>query len=493
MIRRATIAMLLGAATAFAQEIPDRPEKLQFEPIRFETPRVKDFQAKLKNGVPAFLAESGAGGTPLVRVTVSWRGGSYLDPKGKEGLADLYGSQLVQGGTAKLDAAKLEDRLEALAATLTSACWDTGCTISLQVLDKDLTEGLDLLMQALREPAFAQDRLDLAKRQARQRVSRRNDDVMSIASYQMKYLLFGEGHFASAGDTAASLDAIGRDDLVAFHARLLHPKNLFVAASGRFDRKAMLDALNGTVGAIRPGPAAQVSPAVPAPDFARSPAIDVTDKSDAPQAMIRWAFPGIRRNDPDWHAAFVTNQILGGRGFTSRLMKRIRSDEGLTYGVYSTLEPGTYWQGDVTGGLQTKNRSVAYALRLALEEIRKLQEQPVSEDELRVNKDGIIEAFPSQWATKQAIATRFADEAREGWPEGWWASYREKIQAVTAADVQRMARKLFDPAKMVILVVGKASEMEAGDADHPGELKNIAPLPLRRVPLRDPATLEPMP
>jgi len=492
MIRQVTLTILLGAATAFAQDIPDRPEKLSFAPIRFETPRAREYKAKLRNGVPAFVAPNGREGTPLVRVTVSWRGGAHLDPKGKEGTAALFGSQLTQGGTAKLEAAKLEDRLEALAATLTSSCAEASCSVSLQVLDKDLNEGLDLLVQALTEPAFAQDRLDLAKRQGRQRASRRNDDVTSIATYQMKYLLFGEGHFASADDTTASLEAITRDDLVAFHARLLHPANLFVAAAGQFDRKAMVDALNRTVGAIQPGREARVSPAVPAPDFPRTPGIYVTDK-DAPQAMIRWAFPGIRRTDPDWHAAFVTNQILGGRGFTSRLMKKIRSDEGLTYGVYSTLEPGTYWRGDVTGGLQTKNRSVAYALRLALDEIRKLKEQPVSDDELRVNKEGIVEAFPSQWATRQAVANRFADEAREGWPEDWWASYREKIQAVTAADVQRMARKLFDTEKIVILAVGKASEMEPGDTDHPGALEDIAPLPEKALPLRDPATLKPMP
>jgi len=160
--------------------------------------------------------------------------------------------------------------------------------------------------------------------------------------------------------------------------------------------------------------------------------------------MVRWAFPGIRRTDPDRHAAFVTNQILGGRGFTSWPMKKIRSDEGLTYGVYSTLEPGTYWRGDVTGSMETKNRSVAYALRLALEDVRKLEVRPVSDDELRVNKERIIEVFPSEWATRRAIANRFADEARDGWPEDWFASYREKIQAVTAADVQRMAKKLFD-------------------------------------------------
>jgi zinc protease len=492
MIRRTAWTILLGAATAFAQDIPDRPEKLTFAPIRFETPRPRDYKTRLRNGIPAFVAPNGKEGTPLVRVTVSWRGGAYLDPKGKEGLAALFGSQLAQGGTKKLEAAKLEDRLEALAATLTSSSTATSGSVSLQVLDKDLAEGLDLLMQVLTEPAFAQDRLDLAKRQGRQRVSRRNDDVTSIATYQMKYLLFGEGHFASADDTTASLEAITRDDLVAFHARLLHPASLFVAASGQFDRRAMVDALNRTVGVLEPGREARVSPAVPAPGFPRTPGLYVTDK-EAPQAMIRWAFPGIRRTDPDWHAAFVTNQILGGRGFTSRLMKKIRSDEGLTYGVYSTLEPGTYWRGDVTGGLQTKNRSVAYALRLALEEIRKLKEQPVSDDELRVNKHGIVEAFPSQWATRQAVANRFADEALEGWPEDWWASYREKIQAVTVADVQRMARKLFDTDKIVVLAVGKASEMELGDTDHPGALKDVAPLPLKRLPLRDPATLEPMP
>jgi zinc protease len=492
MIRRTALTLVLGAATAAAQDIPDRPEKLRFAPIRFETPRARDYKARLRNGIPAFVAPNGREGTPLVRVTVSWRGGAYLDPKGKEGLAALLGSQLTQGGTAKLEAAKLEDRLEALAATLTSSCTETSGSVSLQVLDKDLAEGLDLLMQALTAPAFAQERLDLAKRQGRQRVSRRNDDVTSIATYQMQYLLFGEGHFASANDTTATLEAITRDDLVAFHARLLHPANLFVAASGQFDRKAMVDALNRTVGTLKAGPEARVSPAVPAPDFPRTPGLYVTDK-DAPQAMIRWAFPGIRRTDPDWYAAFVTNQILGGRGFTSRLMKKIRSDEGLTYGVYSTLEPGTYWRGDVTGGLQTKNRSVAYALRLALDEVRKLKEQPISEDELNVNKEGIIEAFPSQWATRQAVANRFADEAREGWPEDWWAAYREKIQAVTAADVQRMAGKLFDTDRMVILAVGKASEMEPGDTDHPGALKDVATLPLKSLPLRDPATLKPMP
>jgi len=490
MVVRIALGLTLAASAAFAQ-IPDRPEKLRFEPIAFQTPRVKDYQAKLKNGIPVFVASTGKEGTPLVRVTASWRGGAYLDPKGKEGLAALAGSQMTQGGTATLDAAALEDRLEALAATLTSACGDTNCTLSLQVLEKDLNDGLDLFVQVLTEPAFAQDRLDLAKRLASQRISRRNDDVTSIAGYQLGYLLFGDGFFASAGDTKASIDAITRDDLKAFHARMLHPGNLVVSAAGRLDRKVLLDTLDRKLGTLAPRADAQVSPKVPAPDFPRKPGIYVTDK-DAPQAMVRWALPGMRRTDPDWHAAFVLNQVLGGSGFTSRLMKKIRSDEGLTYGVYSTLEPGPYWRGDMTGRVQTKNRSVAYVLRLALDEMRKLREQPVTDEELRVIKDGIIEAFPSQWSSKPVIVTRFADEAREGWPPDWWATYREKIQAVTPADVQRMAQRLLDPQQLVIVAVGKASEMEPGDPDHPGALADVAPLPLVRVPLRDPLTLAPM-
>lgn len=485
------VAFGAGFLIAQAPAIVDRPEKLAFAPITFATPRAKDFKARLKNGIPVFIAPADKDGTPLVRLTLLWRGGAYLSPDGKAGLAQLFGGQLAQGGSAKLEPAKLEDRLEAMAATLSSSCGDTGGSLGLQVLDKDLAEGLDLFMQVLTEPAFAQDRLDLAKRQAGQGLSRRNDAVTSIAAYQMGYLLNGDKHFSTADPTAASLAAITREDLLGFHAQLLHPTNLVVAVSGRFDRKAMLETLNRTLGALKVGPAAKVSPKVPAPGFARQPGIYVTDK-DAPQASLQWAFPGMRRSDPDWHAAVVMNQILGAGGFTSRLMKKIRSDEGLTYGVRTALGPGPHWQGDLTGGLQTKNRSMAYALRLALEEMRKLKDAPVPEEELNVTKEGLVESFPTQWAGRPAIVSRFADETLTGWPEDWWADYREKIRAVTAADVQRLARRLLDPSKLVILAVGKAADMESGDPDHPGKLAEAASLPLSRLPLRDPLTLKPM-
>jgi zinc protease len=490
MLTRIAVTLALGASFAAAQQIPSRPEQLTFGTLNFQTPKVKDFKNKLKNGIPVYMAPD-PGGVPLVRLSVMWRGGAYLDPAGKEGLAAMYGSQLSHGGTAKLTPEKVEERLEDLAASLSSSCGDVSGTLTLQALEKDFDEVLGMFMDVLTAPAFSQDRFDLAKRTQKQGLDRRNDAVTSIAQYQMRYLLYGENHFAALDPTAASLDAITRDDLRAFHARLMHPGNFVVSISGRFDRKAILDKLNRTLGALQPAKEAALSPRIPVPDFARKPGIYVSDK-EAPQAMVQWAFPGMRRTDPDWHAAVVFNQILGASGFTSRLMKKIRSDEGLTYGVRTALGDGPHWKGDLSGSLQTNNKSAAFALRLAVAEMQKLKDVPVSAEELKVIKDGIIEAFPSQWANKQAVATTFANEALTGWPEDWNLDYREKIQAVTSADVQRMARKLLDLDKLQILVVGKASDMEAGDPDHPGALKDVARLPLVRLPLRDPLTLRPL-
>ncbi|MBK9966562.1 MAG: insulinase family protein [Holophagales bacterium] len=113
--------------------------------------------------------------------------------------------------------------------------------------------------------------------------------------------------------------------------------------------------------------------------------------------------------------------------------------------------------------------------------------------ELTSIQDGLVESFPAQWGSRQAIANRFAEEHLTGWPEDWWVDYREKVRAVTAPDVQKLARRLLDPEKLVVLAVGKASGIEAGDPDHPGALKDAAKLPLSRVALRDPLTLKPIP
>lgn len=490
MISRIALSLLLTAGFAFSQEVPARPEKLSFKSLTFKAPQAKDYKAKLKNGIPVFIAPDS--NSQFVRINVMVRGGSYLDPKGKEGLAGLVGSEMRTGGTLQTPADQLDEKIEFLAARIQTNFGDTDGNAYLEVMGDRLKEGLGLFMEVLTQPAFAQDRLDLAKKQLNLGLEQRNDSANSIAGYQMDYLLNGEHHYSTALTTEASLKAITQEDLKAFHARVFHPSNLVIAVSGKFETKAMLDRLNKTLGQLKPGKGAEVSPKPPAPSFTRKAAIYVCDK-DVPQSTVQFAIPGLRRTDPDWYATVVMNDILGGGGFHARLMKKIRSDEGLTYGIGSRFGTGAYQKGDWACRFQTKNRSVAYALRLALAEIARIKAEPVSDAELKVVKDSIMDAFPARFPNKQAIVNTLANEYLTGWPEGFYADFREKIQLVTKEDVQRVAKKYLDPEQMVLLVVGKASEAEAGDVkDHPGKLSEIAKLPMVQLPLRDPKTMKPL-
>ena len=491
MISRIALSLLLGAGIASAQEIPNRPEKLTYKPFIFQAPKVKDFKAKLKNGIPVFIAQD-PNGQPFVRINVMVRGGTYLDPKGKEGLAGFVGSEMRTGGTDKTPADKLDERIEFLAAEINSNFGATSGNVSLEILEKDFKAGLELFMEVLTQPAFSQERLDLAKKQTRLGIAEANDSANLIATYQMAYLLNGENHFSTAFTTEASINAITREDLKAFHARVLHPSNLVIAVSGKFDKKIVMEALNKTLGELKPVKGAEVSPKPPAPEFTRKTGIFVCDK-DVPQSTIKFSIPGLRRTDPDWYATVVMNDILGGGGFTARLMKKIRSDEGLTYGIGSRFGSGAYWQGDWSCGLQTKNRSVAYAMRLALAEIDRIKTEPVSDQELQVVKDSIMAGFPANFPNKKATVNTFASEQLIGWPEGYFNDYCAKIQTITKDDVLRMAKKYLDPSKMVLLVVGKISEAEEGDVkDHPGKLSEVVKLPVVKLPLRDPLTMKPI-
>jgi len=487
MFARITLALAIGFATLTAQTLPDRPEKLNFPQLVFQVPKAKDFKTRLRNNIPVYLSDNDTN-APIVRLSIQWKGGRYMEPSGKEGLVGFFGL-LSQGGSTKMELTKQEDLLEDLAASIVSACSDTSGAISMQCLEKDFSTVFGMMMDTFTQPAFPQDRLELAKRNAKQSLERINDSVPAIASYQMGYLLMGEDHFTVRSATPASIDSITREDLLAFHSRILHPSNFIVTVSGKFNRRAVLDRLNTTLGSMRPTKDAQVSPRVPAPEFTRIPGIYVVNAA-APQAMVQWAFPGMRRSDTDWHAASVMNHILGG-SFTSRLMKKIRSDEGLTYGIRTSLSEGAHWNGDLSGNSQLSNNNVAYLLRLAIAEMETLKNVPLTNAELQPIKDGLIESFPSRW-NRSTIVSTLASEAMAGWPEDWWVDYREKIQAVTPDDVQRMAKRLLDMNKVIILAVGQANLMEAGNPDHPGLLKDILPLPMQRLPLRNPNTGKPM-
>jgi predicted Zn-dependent peptidase len=486
---RALLAAVLGAgfaASALAQPIPDNPEKLVFKPIDFAPPRAGDHRAPLKNGMVAYVAEDRT--LPLVNISILVRTGSYLEPAGKEGLAALTGSLIRRGGTRSLTAEQLDEKLDFLAAQASSGIGDTQGSAGLNCLADNLDESLRIFVEMLREPRFQEDRLALAKEQTLQEMKKRNDDSADIERREWNVLLYGERHFTNRFPTAASVSSIARDDLVAFHRKWFHPASMIAAVSGAFDRPEMVRKLAASF-AGWPG-AKPVVPPVPAEIATAAPGLYRIEK-DVNQGRVSLGLPSVKRDNPDVYALEVMNEILGGSGFTSRITRTVRSNEGLAYSAGSGIRFGIYYPGAFRAAFQSKSRTVTYALQLVLDEIRKIREGQVSAEELDTIKKNLIETLPSTFASKAQTVAVFASDEFTGRDPSYWPRYRERIAAVTAADVQLVAQKYIEPSKLVVLVVGDQKEIDVGDGKHAGKLEDLAPQhQVKVLPLRDPLTMK---
>ena len=290
--------------------------------------------------------------------------------------------------------------------------------------------------------------------------------------------------------TQASIESITRADIEAFHRRWFHPKNFVVAASGDFDRAALTAKLE-TLFASWPFQGDVAKPVPTDKQFA-APGLYFVEK-DVNQGRVSLLLPGIRRDDPDYPAVEVMNDILGGGGFTSRIMNRVRSDEGLAYSAGTGFPGGVYYPLSFVAVFQSKSGTVAYATSLVLDEMRKIAATPVTAEELETTKKSFIETFPSSFATKGQVAGALAQEeftGRYAKEPDYFKNYRAKIAAITAADVQRVAKKYMTPEKAVILVVGQKAEILKGHPNHPVKIESLAPRVVN-VPLRDPLTMKP--
>jgi predicted Zn-dependent peptidase len=496
----AVLAVALGAPAAVAKDakpkkdarteaksaIPARPEQLRPVPLVFDVPDAQKFRHQLSNGIPVYVVEDHT--LPLVDVSLTVRLGAFLDPRDKPGLASLTTRMMRRGGTASLSPDAFDERADFLAANLGAQAGDTSGGASVSCITGVIDDALALFFEMQRAPRFDEERLRIEKSQILEQL--RHAD---ISSREWAWLLRGRSHFSSRQPTQAELDAVTRTDLATFHRQYWRPENMILAVSGDVTPEAILPKLEKHfAGWSVDGPPVPWPPT--GPDVVPAAGVYYVEK-DIPQGRTRIGHLGTQRRSWDEPEAFdllIMNDILGGGGFTSRIMKRIRSDEGLAYGASSAFGVGLYWPGTFQVSFQSKSPTVAYASKIALAEIERMRTELVSDEELSVSKKGFIDAFPRRFESAAQIAATFASDEYEGRPQGYWKTYRDNVAAVTAERVRAAARKHLDPSKLVFLIVGKWEDIEPGDADRRASMGEFNGGRATKLPLRDPLTLEPV-
>lgn len=486
---RALLVVLLAAAAAApgrAQDVPAHPDRLKYPPASFQVPDASKCRAALKNGMVVYAIEDRT--LPKIDLSILVRAGSFWEPKGKEGVAGFTGTLMRTGGTAKRKPEEVDEELDFLAAQLGVRIEDTSATVSMSALSKDLDATLDLLVDVLARPAFAQEKLDLEKARAMQRLKGRNDATAAIEARESQLLFYGE-YPSNRHPTSDSVGSITREDLAAFHKRFFHPGNMIMAVAGDFSREGLIAEIEKAFGDWPIPPAEAVT--VPPVEHQPEPGVYFfqAKQQNIPQGRVTFGHLGIELTHPDSFAVRVMSYILGQGGFSSRLMQRVRTDEGLAYDVRSDYRPGIAYRGTFRILFQSKSESCLYAAKICLEEIGKMQTTEVSEAELSAAKNFYLDAFPGFFfSTPIQTASTFAGAEYNRYPKDYYPTYRDRIAAVTAADVKRVAKEHMRRDRLVFVFVGNVAAMKGGDGQHevaPSDFGTVVD-----VPLPDPLTLK---
>ncbi len=447
------LLMLALAATAQDEEKLDR--------IRSSFPdlneiRIPDVEVMtLDNGMKLYLLEDKS--LPIFNASVRINCGSYLEPADKVGLASICGTVMRTGGTEKYGGDELDEILEGIGAMVeTSIDIDHGGAYVNCLSDyKDL--GLEILAEVLRRPVFDSDKIELAKVDERTAISRRNDEIGEIARREFRKLIYGPDSPYARHTEYATVDAITRDDLLEFHGQWFHPDNIQMAVWGDFDKTKLLEKIDEHFGDW-PAGKAEVPP-LPEVDYEWRSKVYYVDKPDAAQTYIRMGHLGGKVTDPDYTDRIVMNSILG-LGFGSRLMKNVRTKEGLAYSTGGLYISNYTYPGYFLCLASTNHENTVAATREMIRQIRSMQTDPPTQTEMEYGKDGYLNSFVFKFDSKREIINRIMEYDAYGLPEDFLQKEKQGVEKVTPDDVVRAAKNNLRPDQLIILAAGNGAEFD---------------------------------
>ncbi|MEL6577605.1 MAG: pitrilysin family protein [Pseudomonadota bacterium] len=389
---------------------------------------------------------------PIVSVEISFEGGARLDPEGREGVSRLT-MGLLDEGAADRDAVAASEAADALNARFGFSTRRDSVSVTARMLAENVEEAAALLNDRLVRPRFDQDAIERVRTQALSGIAADETDPRAQASKAFYKRLFPDHPYGrTVSGTAESVGAITRDDLVAQRGRLMSLDRVHVAVVGAIDAERagrMVDQMLAGLPETAPADAALPADPVVAPP----PGVEVVSL-DIPQSVAVFGHAGIPRDDPDYIPAFVMNYVLGGGGFSSRLMTEVREKRGLAYGVFAYLA-------DIDGAplylgqVQTANERIGESLDVIAAEWRRMAEGGVTEEELANAKRYLTGAFPLRFDSNGKIAGFLVAAQEYDLGLDYIAKRNGLVEAVTADDIARVAARLLDADALSTVVVGQ--------------------------------------
>lgn len=401
-------------------------------------------------------------GIPQVVLRLVLPAGAAADPPEHPGCASLVGHLLTEG-TEAFTADALNERLDGLGAALHASVGHDFAEVEAVFLADTLEEGVELLAEVVLRPSFPEEETERVRSETLEAIEAREDEPSNVADDRAALELFGADHpyGRPAFGTHAGVSGVPREVLRAFHRERYRPEGAFLVAAGEYDPEALRGALargfGGWTGAAAP---VRYPPPVIRPRLAGRTV--VVPRDDAAQSEIRLAGAGVPRTSPEWIGAAVANYVLGGSTITGRLGANLREDKGWTYGVHCAFSAGLGvggWVADTAVGAEV----TADALAEIVSELERMVREPVGDDELRRAKDALILSLPRMFETPGLLAARFVTLEAYDLSRDYWETYPRAVEAVTAEEVQRIARARFDPERLVRVVVGGVDDVGGVD------------------------------
>ncbi len=427
--------------------------KIPIPPLRAFHPQ-EPKRIELPNGMVIFLQEDHE--LPLIEGTARIRGGSRSEPSAKVGLVDMYGEVWRTGGTKTQTGDAFDDFLEARAAKVETSNAPDSTSISLSCLKDDFDDVFKVFNDLLRQPEFRSEKLDLAKKEFEDAISRRNDDAAEIAERESAKLAYGRDNPYTRNAEYSTVDAVTREDLIAWHDQHVYPNYIILGIVGDFDATAMEARLRAAFGDWAKGPdwkpeQIELNPA--------RPGYYLIPKDDVNQSSVQMVELGIRRDDPDYFAAQIFNEAFGG-GFSSRLFKSIRTAQGLAYHVGGGIGSSFDHLGVVRFTLATKSASTTQAIQALYKEIDDLDAHPITAEEIKHAKDSILNSFVFRFDSPDKVLQERMAYEFYGYPADFLERFRTAIEKTTPEDVARVAKKYVHRDQLAVLVVGNTGEFD---------------------------------